>query len=219
MQLFLDTANLDEIREAVSWGVISGVTTNPTLMAKEQISYQERVIEICQTVPGPVSVEVLAQDAVSMVREAREFSTWAPNVVVKIPMTKEGLKAVKDLAAAGIQTNVTLVFTLNQALLAALAGASYVSPFVGRLDDIGHDGMALVEQIAAVFESYDFLTRVIAASIRHPFHVTQAAQAGAHIATIPFSVLEGMLQHPLTDAGVKRFLEDWQKVAPLLEKK
>ncbi|MEI6509318.1 MAG: fructose-6-phosphate aldolase [bacterium] len=219
MQLFLDTANLDEIREAVSWGVISGVTTNPTLMAKEQISYQDRVIEICQTVQGPVSVEVLAQDAASMVREAREFSTWAPNVVVKIPMTKDGLKAVKDLAAAGIHTNMTLVFSLNQALLAALAGASYVSPFVGRLDDIGHDGMALVEQIAALFESYDFPTLVIAASIRHPLHVTQAAQAGAHIATIPFSVLKGMLQHPLTDAGVKRFLEDWQKVAPSLEKK
>ncbi len=219
MQLFLDTANLDEIREAVSWGVISGVTTNPSLMAKEHISYQERVIEICQAVPGPVSVEVLAQDAISMVREAHEFATWAPNVVVKIPMIKEGLKAVKDLAAAGIHTNVTLVFSLNQALLAALAGASYVSPFVGRLDDIGHDGMALVEQIASAFESYDMPTQVIAASIRHPLHVTQAVQAGAHIATIPFSVLEGMLKHPLTETGVKRFLEDWQKVAPLLEKK
>jgi transaldolase len=218
MQLFLDTANLDEIREGVSWGVITGVTTNPSLMAKERVPYRQRIMEICQFVPGPVSVEVLGQEADRMVEEARELATWAPNVVVKIPMTQEGLKAVKALSAAGIRTNMTLAFSANQALLAALAGATYISPFVGRLDDIGHEGMALVEQIVSIYENYDFPTQIIAASIRHPLHVTQAALAGSHIATIPFSVLQGIVRHPLTDLGIQRFHEDWQKVAPLLEK-
>lgn len=220
MELFLDTANLDEIREALSLGVISGVTTNPTLIAKERVDYKERILKICELVsPGPVSVEVLSQDAEGMYKEAMEYASWAPNVVIKVPVVKEGLKALKLMHAAKIKTNVTLVFSLNQALLAAISGATYASPFVGRLDDVGHDGMELISQIVAVYGLYDFPTKVIAASIRHPLHVVQVASVGAHIATIPFSVLEGMLKHPLTDIGVKRFLDDWQKVKELLEKK
>jgi transaldolase len=219
MKLFLDTANLDEIREGESLGVISGVTTNPTLIAKEKVDYKERILKICEIIPGPVSVEVLSQDAVSMSQEAKEYSSWAPNVVIKIPMVKEGLKALKLMREVDIKINVTLVFSLNQALLAAISGATYVSPFVGRLDDVGHDGMELVSQIVAVYKIYNISTKVIAASIRHPLHVVKAAEAGAHIATVPFAVLERMLKHPLTDIGVKRFLDDWQKEKELLEKK
>ncbi len=219
MQLFLDTANIEEIREALALGLISGVTTNPTLIAKEKVDYKQRVQEICKLVKGPISVEVLGQSAPEMVEEAQKFASWAPNVVVKIPLVKEGLKALKFLTEKGIKTNATLVFSANQALLAAIAGASFVSPFVGRLDDIGHDGMQLVAQILQIYENYGFTTQVIAASIRHPLHVTQAAEAGAHVATVPFAILDGMVKHPLTDIGVKRFLDDWQKVASLLERK
>ncbi len=220
MELFLDTANINEIREALDLGLISGVTTNPTLIAKEKVDFKERVREIARLVfPGPVSVEVLAQDAEGMVREAQEYSSWEPNIVIKVPIIKEGLKALKKIHEKGIKTNVTLVFSLNQALLAAISGATYVSPFVGRLDDVGHDGMELVSQISSVFGIFGFSTKIIAASIRHPLHVVQAASVGAHIATIPFSVLEGMIKHPLTDIGVKRFLDDYQKAKEFLEKK
>ncbi|MCR4428758.1 MAG: fructose-6-phosphate aldolase [Caldiserica bacterium] len=220
MELFLDTANINEIREALGLGLISGVTTNPTLIAKEKVDFQERVREIAKLIyPGPVSVEVLAQDAEGMLKEAVEYSSWEPNIVIKVPIIKEGLKALKKIHEKGIKTNVTLVFSLNQALLAALSGATYVSPFVGRLDDVGHDGMELVSQISTVYNMYGFPTRIIAASIRHPLHVIQAASVGAHIATIPFSVLEGMIKHPLTEIGVKRFLDDYQKAKEFLEKK
>lgn len=219
MQLFLDSANPNEIREAANLGVISGVTTNPSLVAKEKVDYKERILEICQIVSGPVSVEVLSQEAEGMVAEAKEFTTWASNVIVKVPMIQEGLRALKSLRQLKIKTNVTLVFSLNQALLAAIAGADYVSPFVGRLDDVGHDGMQLVAEIVNAYKAYNMCTQVIAASIRHPLHVVQAVRAGAHIATIPFSVLEGMLHHPLTDLGVQRFLDDWQRAIGQQERK
>ena len=219
MQLFLDSAKPNEIREAANLGVISGVTTNPSLVAKEKVDYKERIMEICQIVSGPVSVEVLSQEAEGMVTEAKEFATWASNVIVKVPMIKEGLRALKSLRQLKIRTNVTLVFSLNQALLAAIAGADYVSPFVGRLDDVGHDGMQLVAEIVNAYKTYNMSTQVIAASIRHPLHVVQAVHAGAHIATIPFGVLEGMLHHPLTDLGVQRFLDDWHRAIGEQERK
>jgi transaldolase len=219
MQLFLDSAKPNEIREAANLGVISGVTTNPSLVAKEKVDYKERIMEICQIVSGPVSVEVLSQEAEGMVTEAKEFATWASNVIVKVPMIQEGLRALKSLRQLTIKTNVTLVFSLNQALLAAIAGADYVSPFVGRLDDVGHDGMQLVAEIVNAYKAYNMCTQVIAASIRHPLHVVQAVRAGAHIATIPFSVLEGMLHHPLTDLGVQRFLDDWHRAIGQQERK
>ncbi|MEW6031981.1 MAG: fructose-6-phosphate aldolase [Bacillota bacterium] len=213
MRLFLDTANIDEIREAVSWGVISGVTTNPTLVAKEQgRSFSDIVSEITAIVPGPVSVEAVSLDAAAMIEEARRLSAMAGNVVVKIPMTPEGLKAVKVLAGEGVRTNVTLVFSANQALLAALAGATYVSPFVGRLDDIGHEGLEVVRDTADIFQLHALETEIIAASIRHPLHVMDAAKAGADIATVPMKVLKAMAAHPLTDRGVEMFLADWAKV-------
>ncbi len=213
MRLFLDTANIDEIREAVSWGVISGVTTNPTLVAKEQgRSFSDIVSEITAIVPGPVSVEAVSLDAAAMIEEARRLSAMAGNVVVKIPMTPEGLKAVKVLAGEGVRTNVTLVFSANQALLAALAGATYVSPFVGRLDDIGHEGLEVVRDTADIFQLHALETEIIAASIRHPLHVMDAAKAGADIATVPMKVLRAMAAHPLTDRGVEMFLADWAKV-------
>ncbi|QUL97904.1 MAG: fructose-6-phosphate aldolase [Candidatus Fermentithermobacillus carboniphilus] len=218
MQLFLDTANIEEIKEAVSWGVISGVTTNPTLVAKERRDFKSLVKEICDIVSGPVSAEVLSLTAEEMVPEARELSRIAPNVVVKIPMTREGLKAVKVLSKEGIKTNVTLVFSANQGLLAALAGATYVSPFIGRMDDISNEGMDVVEDLVTIIENYGLPTRVIAASVRHPMHVLEAARVSAHIATVPFKVLEAMVNHPLTDAGIKRFLDDWSKVARELGK-
>jgi len=213
LRLFLDTANIEEIREAVSWGVISGVTTNPTLVSREQgRSFTEIVREITALVPGPVSVEALSLDGPSIVEEARRLAAMAQNVVVKIPMTPEGLKAVKVLAGEGVRTNVTLVFSANQALLAALAGASYVSPFVGRLDDIGHDGMAVVRDVAEIFQLHALDTEIITASVRHPLHVLEAAKAGSDIATVPMKVLRAMVSHPLTDRGIERFLADWKKV-------
>jgi len=213
LRLFLDTANIEEIREAVSWGVISGVTTNPTLVSREQgRSFGDIVSEITNIVPGPVSVEAVNTEALPMIEEARRLAAMAENAVVKIPMTPDGLKAVKVLAGEGVRTNVTLVFSANQALLAALAGATYVSPFVGRLDDIGHEGMEVVREIAAIFQIHALDTEIIAASIRHPRHVTDAATAGADIATVPMKVLKAMVRHPLTDRGIEAFLADWKKV-------
>lgn len=214
MRLFLDTANIEEIREACALGVISGVTTNPTLMAKEGRDPLQVVREITALVDGPISVEAVSLEARAMIEEAEALAAIHPNIVVKIPVTAEGLKAVKALAAKGIKTNVTLVFSANQALLAALAGATYVSPFVGRLDDAGHDGMELIREIVEIYAHYDFPTQIIAASIRHPLHVVMAARAGADIATVPYKVLMQMLKHPLTDLGVEKFLADWAKVSP-----
>lgn len=219
MQLFLDTANLDEIREAASWGVISGVTTNPSLVAKERKNFRALVKEIASIVPGPISAEVLSDQASDMIPEARELSRIAENIVVKIPMTKEGLKAVKALSAEGIKTNVTLVFSASQGLLACLAGATYVSPFVGRMDDVSNEGMDVVEDLVVAIGNYGLPTKVIAASIRHPMHVVEAARISAHIATVPFKVLEQMLHHPLTDIGIKRFKDDWAKVQAEVDSK
>lgn len=212
MELFLDTANVDEIREAAVLGVISGVTTNPSLIAKEGRDFAQVVREITELVDGPVSAEVISTEAGAMVAEAGELSQIHPNVVIKIPMIPEGLKAVSVLEPQGIRTNVTLVFSANQALLAALAGASFVSPFVGRLDDAGHDGMEVVRDTVDIFDLYDLPTRVIAASIRHPLHVLAAAKAGSHIATVPYKVLMQMAGHPLTDVGIRQFLDDWAKL-------
>jgi len=207
MKIFIDTANIEEIKKANEWGIIDGVTTNPSLIAKEGREFRENIREIEKIIDGPISVEVTSQSAEKMVEEALELCT-SPNIVVKIPMTEEGIKAVKKLE---IPTNVTLIFSVNQALLAAKAGASYVSIFIGRLDDIGHEGMQIVRDTVEALFSYDFETEVIVASIRHPLHVIEAAKAGAHIATIPFNVLEKMFTHPLTDIGLERFLKDWQK--------
>ena len=216
MRLFLDTANLDEIRHGARLGVVSGVTTNPSLVAKEGKAdlrdYREVVREIARILDGPISAEVLAPDVPSMLREAHEIATWTPSVVVKLPSTAAGFEATSALAREGIKVNQTLCFSVNQALLAALAGATYVSPFVGRLDDIGEDGMALVADIAQVFQKQRLATQVLAASIRHPMHVVDAAKAGAHIATVPYKVLTQMVQHPLTDIGVARFAEDWHRM-------
>jgi len=214
MRIFLDTANIDEIRQAAKLGVVSGVTTNPSLVSKEGVAdYEAAIKEICSIVPGPVSAEVVTEDAGAMIEQARQISTWAPNVVIKIPASLDGLEATSTLTKENIKVNFTLCFSLNQALLAALAGATYVSPFVGRLDDVGHDGMQLVKDMVEVFQHYQFPTQVIAASIRHPQHCVAAAKVGAHIATIPFSVLMQMIRHPLTDAGISRFLADWQRVS------
>lgn len=213
MKLFLDTANVEEIRAAAALGVVDGVTTNPSLVVREGRDLETVLREIATIVPGPISGEVIATDWEGMVREGRALAALFEQLVVKIPMTAEGLRAVKQLAAEGIDTNVTLVFSANQALLAAKAGARYVSPFVGRLDDIGHDGMDLVRTIVQLFQMHGFRTEVIAASIRHPLHVTQAALAGAHIATIPYKVLQTMCKHPLTDSGLAAFLADWEKAA------
>jgi transaldolase len=212
MKIFIDTANLDQIKEVNSWGILDGVTTNPTLVAKEGCDFETRVRDICQVVDGPISAEAVSLEAEGMIKEARQLSKIHKNIIVKIPMTAEGLKAVKVLSHEGIRTNVTLVFSPNQALLAAKAGATYVSPFVGRLDDISHDGMALVRDIVTIFRNYGFKTQVIAASMRHPVHVTEAALAGAHVATIPYDVLKKMLKHNLTDEGIEKFLKDWEKV-------
>ncbi|GFN22993.1 MAG: fructose-6-phosphate aldolase [Thermoanaerobacteraceae bacterium] len=212
MRIFLDTANIDEIKAANDLGIISGVTTNPSLVAREGRPLRQVVEEICHIVDGPVSAEVISQDAPGMVREARDLASIHPNVVVKIPMTAEGLKAVKQLSAEGIKTNVTLIFSANQALLAALAGATYVSPFVGRLDDISHRGMEILSDLVPIFAQYGFSTEIIAASIRHPLHVLEAARLGADIATVPYGVLNQMIKHPLTDAGLARFLADWEKL-------
>lgn len=213
MKLFIDSANLNEIKAAYEWGVISGVTTNPTLVAKEEQDFYQIIKEITLVVDGPISAEIISLEAMGMVEEARSLATIHPNIVIKIPMTADGLKAVNILARENIRTNVTLIFSANQALLAAAAGASYVSPFVGRIDDVGQDGMILVEEISDIFWKHQLSTEIIAASIRHPQHVIQAARAGAHIATVPYSVLQQMLKHPLTDAGIQRFLADWEAVS------
>lgn len=214
MKFFIDTANLKEIREAADMGILDGVTTNPSLIAKEGGSkgFKETILEICGIVNGPVSVEVVALDVEGMLREAEEFATWDKHVVVKLPTTRNGLKACKALSKRGIKTNLTLCFSANQALMVAKAGATYVSPFLGRLDDIGHIGMDLVKQIVQIYRNYGFQTQVLAASLRHPLHVIDAALAGADVATIPFKVLDQMIKHPLTDKGIDAFLKDWEKV-------
>ncbi len=214
MRIFLDTANIKQIRQADKLGIISGVTTNPSLVSSEATAdYQATIKEICSIIPGPVSAEVLVEGVEPMIEQARDISTWAPNIVIKIPATAEGLEVTSALAKENIKVNFTLCFSLNQALLGALAGAAYVSPFVGRLDDIGNDGMQVVRDIVDVFEYYQLSTQVIAASIRHPQHTIAAAQAGAHIATVPYNVLMQMIRHPLTDAGVARFLSDGKGVS------
>lgn len=210
MKFFIDTANFEEIKEAHSWGILSGVTTNPSLVAKENISFHDRLREITALVPGSVSAEVIALDAEGMIKEGRELAKIAPNITVKLPMTPEGLKACSVFAQEGIKTNVTLIFSANQALLAARAGATFVSPFLGRLDDIGQDGMQLISTIADIFMIHDMKTQIIAASIRSPQHITDAALAGAHIATTPFNVLKQLFNHPLTDKGIQQFLADWE---------
>ena len=214
MRIFLDTANIAQIRQGVKWGVVAGVTTNPTIVAAEGLKdYKSVIQEICSIVDGPVSAEVTVEGVDAMLAQARDIAKWHENVVVKIPATTDGLEVTAKLAAEGIKVNMTLCFSANQALLAALAGAAFVSPFVGRLDDIGQDGMALVKEIMDIYKEYDFDTEVIAASIRHPMHCTAAAKAGSDIATVPFKVLEQMMKHPLTDAGNARFLADWRRVS------
>lgn len=212
MKLFIDTANVDEIRKANDMGIICGVTTNPSLIAKEGRVFEEVVKEITEIVDGPISAEVTAMDAPTMVEQAIPLSKIHPNIVIKIPMCAEGLKACKELTKMGIKTNVTLIFSSAQALLAARAGATYVSPFLGRLDDIGMNGMNLIEEIVTIFDTHGIDTEIIAASTRHPIHVVDAAMAGAHIATVPYKVLEQMIHHPLTDSGIERFLKDWETV-------
>jgi len=215
MRLFLDTANLDQITHGVRMGVVTGVTTNPTLVSKEGgVDYRKHIEKICRIVPGPVSTEVLSLDAAGMVAEAKRIAKWADNVVIKIPATVEGVEATRQLADENIKVNMTLCFSVNQALLAAAAGAAYISPFVGRLDDIGENGMKLVRDIVTVYKNYPdtIKTKVIAASIRHPQHCLEAADIGADIATVPYSILLQMIKHPMTDIGVKRFLDDWHSV-------
>lgn len=212
MKLFIDSANIDEIKDINSWGVICGVTTNPSLIAKEGRIFEEVVEEITNIVDGPISAEVISLKSEGMVEEGRELAKIHPNIIIKVPMTMEGLKAVKIFKSEGIKTNVTLIFSPTQALLAARAGATYVSPFVGRLDDIGSDGMYLVEDIVEIFQMHDISCEIIAASIRHPIHVTNSAKAGADIATIPYKVFMQMLNHPLTDSGIENFLKDWEGI-------
>ena len=212
MKLFIDTANVDEIREAASWGILDGVTTNPSLVAKTGRDFRSVIEEICAIVDGPVNAEVVSTNSAGMIEEGERLAHIHPNVYVKAPMTAEGLKATRYLSDRGIRVNVTLVFSAAQALLAAKAGASFISPFVGRLDDIGHDGMALIEQIVVILNNYAFSSEVLVASVRNPLHVIRAAQMGAHIATCPFAVLQQLLKHPLTDTGLERFLSDWKKV-------
>jgi transaldolase len=211
MKFFIDTADVEAIKKAVELGMCDGVTTNPTLIMKSGKDQKSVIREIAKIVKGPISVEGIADDAPGMIKEAEEFSKWAPNIVVKVPMTKEGLKAVRYLSSKEIQTNVTLVFSASQALLAAKAGATYVSPFVGRLDDISENGMKLVADILEIFCAYDFKTEVIVASIRHPLHVVDSARMGAHIATMPADVFEKMFRHPLTDKGIAQFKDDYAK--------
>ena len=214
MRIFLDTANVDQIRHGVKLGVVSGVTTNPTLVAKEGLKDYEAVVkEICSIVSGPVSAEVTVNETQAMLEQGRQIATWADNVVVKIPSTTEGLEVISTLAKENVKVNMTLCFSVNQALLGALAGTTYVSPFVGRLDDISQDGMALVRDIVEVFNKYRLKAEVLAASIRHPLHCVAAAKAGAHIATVPYKVLMQMMKHPLTDIGIANFLADWKSVS------
>jgi transaldolase len=218
MKFFLDTANIDEIAKGLELGIIDGVTTNPTLVSKENAPFEVRIKQICELVKGPVSAEVISTDSAGMIEEARKLAKISQYVVIKIPMTEEGIKAVTRLKDEGIRTNVTLIFSPLQALVAAKAGASYVSPFVGRLDDIGHDGMELVSDIKTIFINYGFETNIIVASIRHPTHILTAAKIGADIATIPYSVLTRIMKHPLTDAGIQTFMKDWQDYKEKLNK-
>jgi transaldolase len=210
VKLFIDTANVAEITEAASWGILDGVTTNPSLVAREGRSYHDLVAEICRLVQGPVSAEVLATDAEGMEREGRELAGIAENVVVKLPITQEGIKVCARFSEEGIATNLTLCFSPAQALLVAKAGATYVSPFVGRIDDVGQDGMQLVREIVQIYDAYEFPTQVLVASVRHPQHVVEGALAGADVATVPFKVLQQLFHHPLTDVGVQRFISDFR---------
>ena len=212
MKLFLDSANLEEIREVASWGVLDGVTTNPSLCSRENVTFEDNIRRICALCPGPVSAECVSLRADELVVEARGLAKISSNVAVKIPVCLEGLKATKILAAEGIPVNMTLIFSSSQALLAAKAGAKFVSPFIGRLDDVSEDGMALIEEIVQIFENYGVETEVIVASVRHPRHVVEAALLGADIATVPYGVMEKLVKHPLTDIGIERFLADWGKV-------
>jgi len=215
MKFFLDTANIDLIKKYASWGVVDGVTTNPSLLAKEGVSLEKRIKEIAEEIDGPISAEAVSKTSEEMIEEGRKYSKWAKNVCVKIAMNEEGLKAVKVLSKEGIKTNVTLIFSAGQALLAAKNGATYVSPFVGRLDDVSEDGMALINEIVTIFRNYNLKTEVIIASVRHPRHVIDGAMIGADIATIPPEVLEKLIKHPLTDKGIEAFLKDWEKVKNL----
>ncbi len=215
MRLFLDTANIDDIRRGAAMGVVDGVTTNPSLVAKEGVPYRDRVLEICDVVDGPISAECISTEIDALVEEARRIASWHPNVVVKIAMSEVGLQAIKRVSAEGIRVNTTLIFSANQALLAATAGATFVSPFIGRLQDAGHDGMEVIREIVTIFEAYHLPTQVLAASIRGTRDVTEAALAGSHIATVPASVLFQMVHHPLTDVGIERFLADAKKYSPV----
>ncbi|HWX38569.1 MAG TPA: fructose-6-phosphate aldolase [Candidatus Sulfotelmatobacter sp.] len=217
MKFFLDTANLDEIRQGVSLGVIDGITTNPTLVAKEKRPFREHIVEICKVVKdGVVSAEVVSTDTAGILREAREIATWRPNVIVKIPTVPDGVRALSILSKEGIRINMTLVFSAPQALIVAKAGAYFVSPFLGRLDDIGADGLELLREIMDIYKAYNFSTQVLAASLRHPLHVVTAARMGAHIGTMPFKVFEQLFKHPLTDRGLEGFLKDWEKARETL---
>ncbi len=211
MKFFLDTANLDEIRAGAALGIVDGITTNPSLVAKEGKDFKTLVAQICEIIPGPVSAEVVSTECDSMVKEARELAEIAPNIIVKLPTIPEGVKALKICASEGIKTNLTLIFQPLQALIVAKVGATFCSPFLGRLDDIGHDGMLLIEEIRTIYDNYGFQTEILAASLRHPLHVVQAAKAGADIGTMPYDVFKKMLNHPLTDIGLERFLADWNK--------
>jgi transaldolase len=212
MKIFIDTANLNEIRDAAAMGLVDGVTTNPTLVAKEGRPFRQVIEEICQIVDGPISAEVTAVECEGMLKEGRELAKIHPNVVVKVPLIPEGLKAVRRFSEEGIKTNVTLCFSATQALLAAKAGAYFISPFVGRLDDVSEEGMGLIRQIVAIYRNYDFKTQVLVASVRHPLHVVDAAMTGADVATMPYAVIMQLSKHPLTDIGLKRFLADWEKL-------
>lgn len=211
MKIFLDTGNIDEIKEAHSWGILDGVTTNPSLVSKEKVDFTKLLKEICEVVDGPISAEVVSVDCPGMLKEAHKLVTIHKNIVVKIPLIIEGLKAVKALSKEGIKVNVTLCFSANQALLAAKAGATYISPFIGRIDDISYNGVELIKQIRTIYDNYGYSTQILAASIRHPLHVVDSAMAGADVATMPFKVLQQIVKHPLTDIGLKNFLADWEK--------
>ena len=212
MKIFIDSADIDEVREAASWGIVDGVTTNPSLIAKTGRDFKSVVAEICELVKGPISAECVETQADKMIPEAREIAEMHPNIVVKVPLTTEGLKTVKTVSAEGIKTNVTLCFSPAQGLLAAKAGATYISPFVGRLDDISHEGMEIIQDLVQIYNNYGYPTEVLAASIRHPRHVVDAALCGAHVATIPFKVLSQLVKHPLTELGLEKFLKDWEQV-------
>jgi fructose-6-phosphate aldolase, TalC/MipB family len=211
LRIFIDSANIEEIKEINEMGFLDGVTTNPSLVAKEKKDYPTVVRQICSIVNGPISAEVLAQDAAGMINEAHDLAAIHPNVVIKIPMTEAGLKAISTLAGENIRTNATLIFSAAQALLAARAGASFVSPFLGRVDDNGNNGLILLEEIISIFDRFEFTTEVIAASIRHPMHVVESARIGSHIATVPYTIIKQMIRHPLTDAGIEKFMNDWKQ--------